>query len=366
MKLTVNTETLQRLVSKVIKGASNNKLLSLTSFINISLNNGQLRLDTTDMTNYTSVIETGIDGENFEVVVEIDSFSKIVGKTTSETITLELKDNSLIFTGNGTYNIELPLNEEGERIKFPMYDFVPNSDVAEIDISDIRSIINSNKACLAVENTVPSLMYYYCGDNVISADQNNICINSISLFTEPLLISSVMMNLVSMFTEDKIYVQLSDNGFIKFFSNNYIVYGRLYNQVEDYPAEPIEAYLTLPFTYNCKFNKELLLGALDRLIIFTDKLDDNILNLKFNKNSVTIFNKNNTSYETVNYLNIIESDENINYTCAIKYDLFKNQIVSNSTDIINLSFGVEGDTCIKIVDTQEDNTITKITSLQEI
>ena len=50
------------------------------------------------------------------------------------------------------------------------------------------------------------------------------------------------------------------------------------------------------------------------------------------------------------------------YVCAINYELFKSQIVSNSTDIIDLYFGDENDACIKIVDGE----ITKITSLQEM
>ena len=74
MKFTVSTETMQRLVSRVIKGASNNKLLPLTSFVNISLKDKRLRLDTTDMTNYTSAIEYNVEGEDFEYPAFLEFF----------------------------------------------------------------------------------------------------------------------------------------------------------------------------------------------------------------------------------------------------------------------------------------------------
>ena len=49
------------------------------------------------------------DSKNVEVQAEL--FSKLVAKTTTETITLTLKESSLEVKGNGTYNIELPLDE---------------------------------------------------------------------------------------------------------------------------------------------------------------------------------------------------------------------------------------------------------------
>ncbi len=360
MKFTIATDVLKRLVVKAEKGASNNKLLPLTGFLGISLKEKTLKLETTDMTNYVSAIEHNVEGEDFEVVVTLDSFSKIVSKTTVDTITLEFDNKSLKFIGNGTYNIELPLNEESELIKFPKYTFIPNGDALTINYDDIRSIINANKSCIATDNSVPALTYYYCGDEVISTNQTNICLNEISLFGEPVLISNRMMDLVSLFGGDTITVELGDNA-IRFSNGGYTVYGKLFNNIEDYPAEPIEAYLTAPFAYNCKLNKDALLGAMDRLVIFSDKLDDGHLNLKFEKSKLKISNKANTSFEEIAYLNVIEGEEEINYSCALSYDLFKNQIASNSTDVIDLYFCDENDVCVKIV----DNNITKITSLQE-
>ena len=120
MSFTINTKTLQSMISKVIRGASNNKLLPITSYIDINFTDGTLNLTTTDMTNYITVKKNDLSGDNFNVVISADKFSKLVAKTSTENITLELTDNSLVFKGNGTYNIDIPLNEEGNPIKYPM------------------------------------------------------------------------------------------------------------------------------------------------------------------------------------------------------------------------------------------------------
>ena len=58
-------------------------------------------------------------GEDFYVVVQVEQFSKLIGKMTCETISLEVNDGILNVKGNGDYKIELPLDEEGNTIQFP-------------------------------------------------------------------------------------------------------------------------------------------------------------------------------------------------------------------------------------------------------
>jgi len=361
MSFSVSTSVLQRLVTKVQRGASNNKLLPLTSFVSISLKDNKLKLTTTDMTNYVTATEYNVTGNDFSVVVSLESFGKLVGKTTTQEIVLELTENSLQFIGNGTYNIDLPLNEEGEPVKFPMYEFTPTYEAVDVKYQDIKSIITANKSCLASDMSQPVLTYYYCGnDNVISADQYNICINNVQLFNEPVLISNIMMDLVALFGDDTITVTRNDSA-IMFSSPTYCVYGKLFTDLDSYPSEPIQAYLSTQFEYNCKVSRELLLGAIDRLSIFMDKLDSGKLIFEFTDSSVTIYNANRTSHETIKYLNSTDMTRTGNFTCNVNSELIHSQLVSNSDDNLDIYYGEEPGGCIKIV----DNDIVKITSLME-
>ena len=119
MKLTVNAEKLKEMVSRAVKGASNNKLIPITSLMKIELNNlGEFSLTTTDATNYLYIKDKEVSGEPFYAVVPVDVFSKLIAKTTSETVKMEIVAAILKITANGTYSIELPLDENGITIKY--------------------------------------------------------------------------------------------------------------------------------------------------------------------------------------------------------------------------------------------------------
>ena len=119
MQLKIQTSKLQEMVTKSIKGASNNKMIPLTSLMEIELKDKTLTLRTTDAANTLSIIAKDIDGEDFHTVVPSEMFSKLVGKITTANITLTVGANSLNVKGNGEYQIELPLDDEGNSVKFP-------------------------------------------------------------------------------------------------------------------------------------------------------------------------------------------------------------------------------------------------------
>ena len=179
MKFTVKTETLKQMVTKASKASINNKMIPLTGLMNISLQDGKLSITTSDAVNFLTITEPDITGDNFSVVVMTELFSKLVSKTTSDSIVLTFENNILTFTGNGTYKIDLPLNEEGELIVYPTIP-TPTDNVINgiIKLSTIKNVILANKPSLAVTLEAPFLTGYFCNkDTIVSADSFNICIN---------------------------------------------------------------------------------------------------------------------------------------------------------------------------------------------
>lgn len=360
MSFTINTKTLQSMINKVIRGASNNKLLPITSYIDINFEDGTLSLTTTDMTNYITVKKNELNGDNFTVVISADKFSKLVAKTTTENITLELTDNSLIFKGNGTYNIDIPLNEEGNPIKYPMYNFTTIGDSTIIKSTSIKSILNYNKGCLSTDVTIGGLINYYCdSDYVITSDAANIAINECSITNEPILISSQLMNLLGLFNDEDITFSKNADKLL-FSTPNMIVYGVVADGLSDYPNEAIIGYLDANFLASCEVSKTVLLNVLDRMSLFVDDFNQCNLNFNFTDKGIKISNKSNTAMEIVPYIGEV-SMESLDepYTCVINTVQLKAQITSLTSDVVEIHFAHEENVCIKFV---EEN-VTKITAL---
>ena len=347
MQLVILTKTLQTMVSKVIKGAGNNKLLPLTGMVHINLKDKVLSLTTTDMNNYVTIKETGINGDDMDIVMPVDTFAKIVAKTTTETTTIEYDNHFIKLKGNGTYSLPVSVDEEGNNVTFPEFNFPDVFETDVITLANIRSVIDNNSACLTTDMTTPCLTGYYFDKNVITTDSVAICLNQIKMFSEPVLLSPELVNLLNLFSAEKITVQRAEEK-IKFISSNVIVCGIVMNDViDEYPVEAIESYLDAKFQNSCKINKDSLMGVLDRILIFVDEVVDQfVANITFSPKGMLIQNKNNTANELITYVgnNVITES----YNCSLNIVALRNMINSCNVDNIVIYFGHEDDVCIKI------------------
>jgi len=355
MELTIKTQKLQEMVSKAVKGASNNKMIPITGLMAITLKNNVLTLMTTDATNTLKVLENGIDGDEFYAVVQADIFSKLISKTTTETITLTLKENSLQVKSNGTYSIELPLDEEGNLIKFPEYKFDDTVEKNTINLSTIKTILNANKAALAQTMEIPVLTGYYFGDTVLSTDSYKVCSTDIKVFPNRVLLPADLVELLAIMDEEKITVHQSGSK-ILFTTKNVIIYGTELDGIDDYPVEAIQAYLQTEFNSVCKLPKTALLNVLDRLALFVSTYDKNGIYLTFTDDSLIISSKKSNGIEVIKY----QANENFQpFTCCIDIELFRSQIAAQEGEVVELWYG--HDKAIKMVSEK----ITQIVALLE-
>ena len=346
MKLTINTSTLQNMVAKAMKGASCNKMIPLTGLMAIQLLDHELTLITTDATNYLYIHEDKVEGDDFYVVVQADIFSKLISKLTCEKVSLELKDNTLMVKGNGKYSIELPLDEEGELIKFPnpMEKGLGDITAYAINLSTVKLILATAKSALANTLEVPCYTGYYVGDKVVATDTYKICGISIKLWDEPALISPEMMNLLDIFTDEKITAMRSGNT-MWFESKNCHLYGTLMDSIDDYQIEAIDGLLEQGFESSCKLTKSALLQLLDRLALFVSPYDKNGVYLTFTRDGLQIESKQANSVEVIPYT---ESKDFRDFTCCVDIEMFHSQVKANTGDGITIHYGE--DNAIKITD----------------
>ena len=244
MTLSIKTDIFKEMVSRAIKGASQNKLIPLTGLMAIQLKDNKLTLITTDASNYLYIKQDNVVGDEFYVVTQVEQFSKLVGKMTCETITLEVNNGILNVKGNGDYKIELPLDEEGNPVVLPNpVDDVKEGKSAEVNLATIKTILNTIKPALAVTMEIPVYTRCYMGKRVVATDTYKVSsLDADVLKAEPLLLSAETMNLLDVMTCEKVnFLQLDD--VVVFDTPDCVVYGHTMGGVEDYQIDAISELL---------------------------------------------------------------------------------------------------------------------------
>ena len=355
MELKIKTVELQDMVGKAIRCASNNKLIPLTSLMNIKVEGGFLTLTTTDATNYFYT-HAEVMCDDFEVSVIADLFTKLIQKTTSESVTMYVKNGAFIVQGNGSYTMELPLDENGAVIKFPTKikaEF--RKDAGIIKSSTIKNLLNYNKPSLAVSTELPSLTCYYCGDSVVTSDRFKICNNAVKVFDEPTLITAQLMELLGVISSENITVVRGENELI-FEGKDDVVYAPITEGIETFPYEAIMSLVNSEFESNCKISRVAVLNLIERLNLFVSPYDKRAVRMTFTKDGVMFSSKKSSGVELIPY---VDNSNPVDYTCMVDIEMLRSQVTSQTGETINLYYG--SDIAIKMV---SDN-ITQIVALAE-
>lgn len=335
MEFTVKTEQFKSMVAKAAKGASQDKILPITSMIAIDLKKGKLILTTTDTSNTLQVIATGIDGDDFYVVIPVDKFSKLISKTNSEKITLSIKESHVEIKGNGVYKIAIPMDEAGPVI-FPQFKFKKSEkQKGEINLTSVQAILSTNKSSMSKNIETPYLCGYYVGNNVITTDENVICFNTMKLVDNPVLVPPQIVELLALSNQEKINYWYNGSEFL-FETPELVLYGSELEGKENFPVEEIAGYLDVTFPSTCKVPKDLLLNIIDRLSLFIEPYDKNGAYLTFTNEGINIYSKQSSSFESVTY---ITSEEFKPFVCCVDIPVFKAQIESTPGETVQLWYG---------------------------
>mgnify|MGYP002624193385 CR=1 FL=1 len=359
MKLTMNAEKLKDMVSRSVKGVGNNKLIPITTLMAIEVKDNKLTLITTDATNYLYIIEDKVIADDFYVVVDANTFSKLISKMTCENITLEVRTDvyMLQVKGNGNYKIELPLDEDGQPIKYPdpYSNLTEVQDAGTINRSTIQVILETIKPSLATTLENPCYTGYYMGDCVVATDSYKIASMNVKLLEEAKLISPELLDLLAVMNTEKIKVDIIDNDVV-YSTPDCIICGKFMEGIEEFAIDAIVELLNSEFDSFCSVPKNTLLQLLDRLALFVGPYDKNAVFLTFTPNGLQVSSKAANGVEIIDY---VASDNFTDFTCAIDIQMFVQEIKAIQSDVIEIYYGDEN--AIKM----KDGNITIIVALLE-
>ena len=336
----IKTEILQKIVSKAIQGAGNNKMIPLTSLIGIEFKEdsiggkGNLILTTIDGSNQLKINQEVEGTGDFYTIVNAETFAKLVGKTTKEFIELENKENYLMFIGNGQYKLDIAINEEGEIVKFPEITTI-EGEPEEIDTKELKEALEISKQSVAKTMEIPFLTGYYIGtDNIITTDRQLACTLDKKLVKEDLLISAEMAELLKLVNEEKINLLKDDNQLV-FYTDTITISGQELEGKEIYPVRAINNLTKLEYSNNIKVNRQELLNVLDRMSLFVTNYDNNGVRLAFTKEGLLVTSQKSNAQELIDG----EYTDDKEYDVILDIKMFKSQLDSLHNEYVEIYYG---------------------------
>lgn len=340
MKLTIETKVLQAMVNVALRGASHDKTDVMTNLFDIYYNDGRISITTTDSANYLTVYGNAEADEKMQFCVLLDKFSKLVSKTSTEKIKLELKDDHLLFVGNGSYKIPFMLDVDGSMVRMPIHKISDVSSTGEIETSVIRDIVMHNKPSLSV-NKDDAKMYltgYLCvKDCVMSSDEINLCQNNVTTIMDKAIIPANVFDILSTSKSDKITYNLGDNE-VEFICSDMKLYCSFINGIEKYPEAVCRRIMDDPMPSKCTVSRTLILNTLNRIALFIDAKQRNVVRLTFTKDGIALATIDNDAVETIEY----QGSENFNdFTCLADVDHLRSILLSYDVESIDIEYGVE-------------------------
>ena len=230
---------------------------------------------------------------------------------------------------NGNQSIELPLDENGEPIKYP--DPMASIDLSTaqekiINRSTVEVILETVKPALAVTFENPCYTGYYVGDKIVATDTYKIASMDVDLFGKAVsyLISPELMDLLAVMKDEKITVYLHDNDIV-FSTTDCTLIGKVMEGIDEYAIDAISGLVDTEFDSYCKIPKSALLQLLDRLSLFIGTYDKNAVRLTFTNDGLQVESKASSGVEIIEY---VDSKNFKN----IKGDYYFIDILNNSLD----------------------------------
>jgi DNA polymerase III sliding clamp (beta) subunit (PCNA family) len=314
MQFELATSKLNTMLGKVEKGVGNGKILAVTAYLHLKLEEGMLFITSTNLSNYVTVMEK-VEGQDGEAVVKADQLIQLAKKTTTAQVKIELVDNTLVVKGNGTY--KLPILENAE---YPTYEFNTDVSFVDIEVKNLLNVFNINKSSISSEMVIPYLTGYNVGENCVTTDSIRMTIFNQRVLSERVLISQELADLLKILDATKgVRIQHESNKLL-FTTDNTIVFGTELDGIENYPD--INALIqSLDYDATIKVKRNELLAALDRLSIFVDVYDNNGVKLAIAGDTLKLTDLKQNSSETLKLTEPASLDVvltvNINYLTSL-------------------------------------------------
>lgn len=352
--MVLETKAFKEVCSLILAATDASELSTLTETLELCTYESVLYLNVTNNEYFASVKFDLDHDEDFHATVNATLFLKLIAAVTTENIELEVIDNYLMVRANGNYKLPLIFDND-QLLELPVITI--GNPVVEMNISGaiLESILNYNTKELATGTlAAPVQKLFYLDQQGCITFTTGACVNSFDL-EKPVkvLLNSRLVKLFKLFKGDMVqfvlgYDAISDTIVqtkVSFKTDRIkltaITTGddTLLNQV---PVSIIRGRATKTYPHSVSINKDVLLDAVSRLLLFSagygtkENIRPNSV-LSFSNGVLTIYDANQDNLEQIPYTD--NSTDKEDYTMKLNMDYFKKVLDSCTEQFITLNFG---------------------------
>ena len=342
MKIELGTESFRRAVSKVVKTGDAGILLT-TTIIGIEGKDGNVYLTGTDKsTNIKVTLKNVIQKDaEFYTNTNAELLKKLLDRTQSATVLLDIYDNRIVFSGNGDANLEIVYNnEDGANTLLRIPEIQVNGEGTKVRVTDLEKFSTYLKNTLGNNIATPQYMNYRVFKNK-AMTYNTFGLNLVELdWDTDLMIPSSIADLFSTLEGEYAIITVDGNK-IKVATDDVEITGMLPTNLEDYPTTNFVnlVYSEKLFGKVTIIDKMRFLGALDRISLFISKNDNNIFTAEIGDKDMVLITFSKNCIEKV----VFDSSENDTVLSVnLSIELLEKALSSIKTDKVVLSFGAKG------------------------
>lgn len=317
----IRSEDLKNCCQSILAAVDSNEVSVVTETLELVSEGTFLYLNVTNREYYAQVkFDLNDECQPFHATVNANLFLKLISQITTDTIGLEIKENALVVTGNGTY--KLPLIFDGEALlELPKININNVTASFDVDSSILNSILTYNSKELT-KGTIsrPVQKFYYVDEQGAITFTSGACVNSFTL-NQPIkiLLNNRLVKLFKLFKEGNVkfslgYDAISDSIIqtkVCFENDNISLTAILScddSMLNSVPVNVIRGRAENIYSYSVNMNKDALIQTINRLLLFSSGLGtkENIKpysKFEFNKDSVTIYDANGENKEVIRYNN---------------------------------------------------------------
>ena len=315
----VNTSILKDML-KAVSGCKPSKILEITNYYELAFSVEGLSLRATDGINFITINYPEQCEEKMTAIVKADQFSKLINKTTKDTVGLKLMDNYLEVKGNGTYKVEI-VNDE----VYPTLDIDVDKEFTVTYTTLSNAITSGAKAKSNVATEGVLFSYLVRDSEIVTADAIKVYSTELDgeyLDDIELLIPPTLANLLQSIDVENINFMVDkDCTTLRAIGQNVTITGALQEGAGEYPN--VIPLLNGKYPYTCEVDVKEVLQALDRLNLFIGLYDKGIIDVVFSNTNMAIATSS-KSVETIEYTKPIDLSESfiISVNSGYMKDLF--------------------------------------------